>query len=356
MIFEKGMEKTLATYEQWWAGDLNRPIMPIVITGLEPTRKPPEHRYEGMNSFGNPKITPEELIDGVDYEFSCMEFIGDAYPFLNNDHCGAGAMAAFLGADVKLAAGSIWFFPKAELPIEELHLEYDKDNFWFKRTKDVMAEAKLRWGDSVVIGMPDLGGVMDILATFRGTENLLFDLYDSPEEVLRLVGDAEALWHRYYAELSEYVTPGLHTDWSGILSSKRSYMTQSDFSYMLSTEMFDKFVFDELRNTCEFLDRGCYHLDGLGQIPFLDRLMRIKGMDLIQWVPGDGTPATQDWFDLYCKILDAGKHLQIMYDTDHQTLSKLIEHYNSGRNIARMVSRYPISMRKKATEILSKFS
>ena len=117
MVFKKGLAQTLETYELWWEGKLDRPLIPIVLTGLESNRKPPKHPYEWQKSFGDPELSPEDLIDGVDYNLSQMEFIGDAYPCFNMDCSGPGIVAAFLGADVKVDNGFIWFFPKEELPL-----------------------------------------------------------------------------------------------------------------------------------------------------------------------------------------------------------------------------------------------
>ena len=359
MIFNKNMKNVLDTYEKWWAGELNRPLIPIVISGLEPDREPPKNYTEGLGinqkSFGNINISPEEFIDAADYEFSHMEFIGDAYPMLDCTFSGPGIVAAFLGAKLNVETGNIWFYTDKRLPIEELHFDYIEDNFWLNRIKAIMTEGKRRWGDRVIIGLPDLGGVVDILATFRGSENLLMDLYDSPDEVIRAVNEIKLLWHRYYDELRNYTTPGLYTDWSRILSSKRSYMMQCDFSYMLGKDMYIKFIHDELVDTCKFLDRGCYHLDGVGQIPFLDDMLKINGMDLIQWVPGSGPYENLDWFDLFCKVLDAGKHLQIMFDSDYKGFDSVISHYGSGKKIIRGLRYYDVSERDHALSILSKY-
>ena len=46
-----------------------------------------------------------------------------------------------------------------------------------------------KWQGSVVIGMPDLGGVMDVIASLCGTENLLFALMDEPDEVYVTTGE-----------------------------------------------------------------------------------------------------------------------------------------------------------------------
>lgn len=53
------------------------------------------------------------------------------------------------------------------------------------------------------MGMPDLGGVMDILATLSGSESLLYDLYDEPDEVKRVNREIQNIWLRYYQEFSD---------------------------------------------------------------------------------------------------------------------------------------------------------
>ena len=44
-------------------------------------------------------------------------------------------------------------------------------------------------------------------ATLRGTENLLMDLYDEPEEVLRLIGEIETAWYAAYDDFSKILHP-----------------------------------------------------------------------------------------------------------------------------------------------------
>jgi len=203
--------------------------------------------------------------------------------------------------------------------------------------------------------MPDLGGVIDILATFRGTENLLLDLIESPDEVKRAVNEIKVLWHRYYDELLSLMIEGFYTDWSAILSKKRSYMMQCDFCYMLGPDMFEEFILGELTDTSAFLDRSCYHLDGVGQIPFLTGLIETAKMDLIQWVPGDGPHAKKDWSGLYRTVLDSGKHLQIIYDEDFKAMDKLISHYGTGKHITRNTLTKPSSERENVNKLLSNY-
>ena len=50
-----------------------------------------------MNDFS---ITPEQIIDRYDYEFSTYEYALDAYPNMPMHKFGANILAAFLGAEV----------------------------------------------------------------------------------------------------------------------------------------------------------------------------------------------------------------------------------------------------------------
>ena len=67
-----------------------------------------------------------------------------------------------------------------------------------------------------------------------------------------------------------------------------------------------------LTEQCEWLDHSMYHLDGTQAMCHLDALLSIEALDAIEWTPEAGIEGGGDprWFDLYRKILDAGKSLQ----------------------------------------------
>jgi 5-methyltetrahydrofolate--homocysteine methyltransferase len=88
-------------------------------------------------------------------------------------------------------------------------------------------------------------------------------------------------------------------------------MLQSDFSYMISPAMFERFVLPDLMECCEALDHPFYHLDGKGEIPHLDHLLSIQRLKGIQWVPGDGQPPPDCWLPLLQRIRTGGKLCQV---------------------------------------------
>ena len=88
-------------------------------------------------------------------------------------------------------------------------------------------------------------------------------------------------------------------------------MLQCDFSYMISPRMFERFVVPDLSACCETLDHGFYHLDGIGEVPHLNHLLNIARLRGIQWIPGAGQPAPEEWLPLLKRIRDGGKLCQV---------------------------------------------
>jgi 5-methyltetrahydrofolate--homocysteine methyltransferase len=168
-----------------------------------------------------------------------------------------------------------------------------------------------KWHGRVVVSMVDLGGVMDVLQTFRGAENLLMDLYDSPDEVLRCIREIQSMWLLCYRKLNAIMESEAegYSDWWLMYGEKPGYILQSDFSYMIGPDMFRTFVAPELSSTAASMTNAVYHMDGIGQIPHLDQILSIDGIKGIQWVPGSGTPEEQNWDWILERILASGKKL-----------------------------------------------
>lgn len=302
-------------HQAWWRGELSRPLVQVRVReerkDAGPCPAAPVLSQENCTDFSH---TPEALIERLDYELSQTLFLGDSFPIVNFNSFGPGVAAAFCGARLSNESGRVWFFPEEEKPVEEISIRYDPENVWVRRIKDIYRAGGERWKGNVLMTLPDLGGVMDIVATFAGTENLLLALYDEPDQVKRLVGEARtafmAAYRDLYQALEEAGNPGC-SDWDGLYSDAPSYVLQSDFSYMIGPDMFKEFVFDELQASCRELVNVIYHMDGLGQLPHLPQLLKMENLKAIQWVQGDGQRSGAYWMDVYRQIVQSGRGCQV---------------------------------------------
>lgn len=300
------------TYRKWWAGELDRPIVPFVTYGHPSEISPAQGPHLAFPTAWDFSIDPRQFVDTHDAALSSHRWHGEAFPYFPTTAFGPGTMAAFLGCTPVGAPSTVWFKPPREdIPIEELHFEFDENNPCYRRAVNLFEAAMEKWHGSVVVGMVDMGGILDVLQSFRGAENLLMDLYDAPDEVLRCVKELQELWFVYYNKLNAILSPEAegYSQWFRLYGEKPGYILQSDFSYMIGPEMFDTFVAPELASSASRLSNAVYHMDGVGQIPHLDSLLAIDGIKGIQWVPGAGVPEQQNWDELLAKILASGKKL-----------------------------------------------
>lgn len=310
-------ERVRETAERWWAGELRRPLIHVTRKDRDPGRPEPAtpwFKYVASYDFS---ISPDDILDRWDYELSKLRFFGDAFPHAWPNF-GAGVVAAFLGARLEPREETCWFLPPDREESVCMDFRFDPENTWYKRVAEVSRSAVRRWEGMVQVAMTDLGGNLDILSSFRPGEKLLFDLYDHPEDIKWLTWKAHVAWWDYFKALDTIIRPANqgYTAWTPILSEEPFYMLQCDFSYMIGPDMFDEFVKPELAASCKKLDHPFYHLDGPGQLVHLDAILSIPELKGVQWIPGAGSPGVRNWPEVYRKIRDAGKLIQLFGDLD----------------------------------------
>ncbi len=310
---EHGWEAIAQDWSAWWSGELERAL--VVLECVEPQdENTPHYASTFLGNYGL-VLPADELLDLFVPRLEATHYLGDAFPrFWPN--FGPGIVAAFTGASLHAAPDTTWFSPGKAIALNDLHIDLLSDNPWWKRVTSVTRAAVERWGQQLSIGFTDLGGNLDILAHRRGTEQLLLDLVDNPQEVDRLVAETHRLWmHCFEALYALTRTSRGITCWGPCLSPTSGYLLQSDFSYMISPKLFERFVLPDISACCEVLDYPFYHLDGKGEIPHLEMLLAIPRLRGIQWVPGDGQPPAEHWLPLLRRIRASGKLCQVSVST-----------------------------------------
>ena len=352
---DKEWERLRVNYRKWWKGELHRPILPYAVRNRDPGRPAPKNSSLAFSNCLDLDITPEQIIDRLDYDLSCLEFLGDAYPWVTMLYFGPGVLASFIGARPESRRETVWFHPPKSVPASELHFSYDPDNFWLNRIRDIYRAGMRKWGGNVCMAMTDLGGVLDVLASFLTTEGLLYSLVDEPGEILRLVNEIAGIWMLVFEDISEVIRGQQgFSDWGSIFAEKPSYMLQCDFCYMIGPAMFDEFVKGELFRTASKLDKPFYHLDGTGELPHLESLLGVDTIKGIQWVPGDGNALNRDWLELYERISKAGKKIQGHMNFDSR-LDAVVKVLDKPDDLVKFQETYPSEKKQDILKTLSKY-
>lgn len=325
MLYKDDWAQAKERLAAWWDGEIiDRPAMqvlaPRILKGGS-LRILFDESARGHWDFALNPSAPDRAIDKFERWCSKIYFGGEAYPNLWIN-LGAGILGAYLGAEVKFEANTVWFGAQWSSALsrgwDELYgLEFDENNIWWRHTRMITKRALERSKGRFLVGMTDLGGIADILASLRGPQNLLSDFYRKKQDVRVISQKITEIWHRCYDELDGIIRTEMEgsSAWMGIWSPRKWYPIQCDFAAMLSPRLFDELVLPFLREQCQRLDDPVYHLDGPGQLCHVESLLKIPELRGIQWVPGAREDSLGDhcgsrkWFPLYRKILSEGKNL-----------------------------------------------
>ncbi len=270
-------------------------------------------------NFGSPTLEKQWL--DSEYRFSMLNsymeitaYYGEALPNICPNY-GPGVLAAFAGSDFELDNGTVWFDRNPMLKtIESISpLKLNSSSPMWQSLRQL---TNLAFKNDVFLATTDIGGTLDIAASFRGAENILMDLIEYSEEIKKLCDYIDDFWIEIFTKLTDEIGANQdgYTAWLSLWNDKKWYPLQCDLSVMISKEMFNDFVVPSLTKQAKAMDTALYHLDGPGEIQHLDSIMAIKGINAIQWVPmpkpnGYLDNANPEYFPMYRKILENNKSL-----------------------------------------------
>lgn len=315
-MFARGLElaSIQARLEKWWEhGDQETPC--ILIT------TPPQET-------GDIPDTDVLVQWWTDVEFviaremaliNNRKYYGQAVPF-HFANLASSAMAGVLGARMEyLNKETIWAYPTLKTVDEVIDATLDHENFFYRRLREITEESVVRARDHHYVAMFALGGAADNVAGLYGTENMLMDMILKPDRVAQALERSKQLWLSCFEEFSDIIAGSGNrgtVGWAGIWAPGSTFPMQEDCSYMISSEMFDRFCLPHIRDMVESMAYPLYHLDGIGALNHLDSLLEITDLKAIQWVPGAGRERLDGWYDVIGHILDSGKSVQVYSKAD----------------------------------------
>lgn len=249
----------------------------------------------------------------AEYEIAHTYYGADAFPIFEA-HLGPGNLATFIGSEPAFAETTVWYKPCWPDPPEDSEpLVFDPENRWFLTQRDIVDAGVKHSLGRYLVGMPDLIENIDIFASLRDSQKMMLDLVDRPEFVLQKVREINQVWFAAFQHLHELIKDsdgGNAWTYFKIYGPGKTGKLQCDASAMISPRMFKKFVVPVLTEQCDWLDYSMFHLDGTDCMGHLDHLLDIPSLTAIEWTPepkADRPGGHPDWYDLYRRILDAGK-------------------------------------------------
>ena len=354
--YKVNMEAAKEKFRNYWAHkNTGRPLMCVIARRPEVEQysdgTPVEGGYLDQICQGKYYNMPEELkwkdmedkyqnpqriVDRYRYFCQTHAFLGESFPNLNIDF-GPGSLASYLGSEIGFKEDTVWFNKCLDGWDGVPKLTFDPENKWFKKHIQLAKDCQALAGDDFYVDMPDLMENIDVLASLRGAQDILFDLLDEPEMIGERIQEVTDIYYEYYDRFYDVIKDeeggNAYTVFQ-IWGPGRTVKLQCDFSAMMSPEDFRKYIQPSLRSQSENVDHVLYHLDGPAAIKHMDALMEIEGIDALQWTSGDAGPdgTLPDWDVIYDKAIAAGKSIWVkVYSGEFEDWI---------RNVDRIVNKY----------------
>ncbi len=260
-------------------------------------------------------MDPQYVAERIYYEMAHKVWPADVLPVAWAD-IGTVTLAPYLGAIPKYEKDNIWYGPCITNPDTHPAVVFDPAHPYSQAIEAVLRKTVEYSRGRYFVGLPAIVPNLDVLAELRGTENLLMDMIERPAWVHEKLQEIEVAYKQVFDSLYEIIKDedgSMAFGYFMLWGPGKTGLLQCDTAAMFSPKMFDEFVLPYLRQSVEYLDYSMYHVDGHQCLGDVDSLLEIEGLDAIEWTPDPQVPpgGAPHWYDLYKKILGAGKSVWV---------------------------------------------
>ncbi len=308
----KNIAEVADRFNGWWLHQpQDRPLLELRVKPTVNRSDKPEHL-----TWREWALDADARCDEAVHLLRHTPFVAETLPVFR-PNVGPDLIAAPYGVEIEFAESTSW----ARHTLDDISdwagirlRQPDFDNP-YNRAIDRMTESGLmRGAGEVLVGLPDLHGTYDLMVSLRGPENLCMDMVDDPA-LIHEVGMHLAEFYRHSLERAwqPFAAVGHPaTTWTQFLHDGLAFVASCDFLCLISVDMAREHIEPTFDIENRGVERIIFHLDGPGALRHLDWLLARDDLHAIQWVYGAGNGPAMRWVDVYRRILDAGKSIQVL--------------------------------------------
>lgn len=310
--YKPDWEETKERYKAWWAGEVLDRCAVSVTAPLDgiPDESPPKMPEDPVQRW-----TDLDYIERRnEYTHRRTFYGGESFPKWCGGHPGHAEIPTFVGCPITLDHRTGWIDPiltDDNWNIRSLKINYE--GHWWKFAIEQLYRAKSVSPGKSIPCIGAFGASGDNLSALRGSNKLLYDLYDCPERILHAELYLTDMWIEVYGTFYEIIKEPAEgsTCWFNLWAPGKFYAAQNDFSYMISSEMFEKLFLPAIEKQLNFLDYVVYHVDGIEAFRHVPLLCELEHLQAIQILPGTGKPSPLHYMDVLKYVQSHRKNLHI---------------------------------------------
>jgi len=314
MTWKPNFDESKKHYTDWWnhKGIVLSMWEHLDKEGIPYDMVSPPSSPRDINQFW---FDPQWRAEYLHYCMSRYSYMADILPIANTQ-LGPGSLAAILGAELEGREDTIWIRENADF---DGKIAFDVNNKWWQLHKDLLIACKEKAQAHYMVGCPDLVEGLDVLASLKGSDNVLMDLIMDPDNTLKQLQEINNAYFDVFDRIYDIINVNgeMAFCYFSLWAPGKVSKLQVDISIMISEDDFRTFCKPFLQEQCNRIDYTLYHLDGVDAIRHLDTVLELENLNAIQWTPGYGQPqgGNKQWYDLYKKILASGKSVMANWVT-----------------------------------------
>jgi len=309
-MIREGWEQSQRRFEALWHNErLDRNTVAIQL--IDDPQKPFLDELLPLSEEHRRFMDETFIYEMLREQMARVRFYGDAFPCMTL-YLGTCAHGAYTKkVDYSVSSGSVWLHPVMDDITDTL--QFDENAEFLQATTRIIKHLTAHNSREYLIGNTDNCSSLDTLSSLRGVDNLLVDMLTEPEAVESQIAVLQNILCRTENGFAEPLLAtnggGTVTEFMHLWSDGYHHQLQCDMAAMISPALFERFAVPELSDAARWMKRVVYHLDGQEQIRFLDMILSIDNIQLIQWTPVAGQPPTSAFIPELKRIQAAGKGL-----------------------------------------------
>ena len=310
-VTNKDWESARKRFDAFWECEmLDRPCFYITCdTENENPLTPARPQIETPFTKEEDKIAAEQFSREFREEYRKKRFYAEALPNMYPNWEGISAM---YGCKVKDFGNNFGILPA----IDSIY-DFDPSilDIGHPEVRSLLEKLEHYAANSAgegLIGLPPLGNAGDTLAKIVGYTNLIADLAEDPDAVIKAEEAMADFWCLLYDKVYDVITKYQEgtCSWLPTWYKGRGALIEFDFSAMINPEHYERYLPSLIRRASH-VEKSIYHLDGTLALRHIDLILGIRELDAIQWEPGVQCENILEWIPLMQKIQAAGKALYV---------------------------------------------
>ncbi len=233
--------------------------------------------------------------------------VGDDAFWVASPFFGIPWLEAVLGCPVYYSGETFWADPIWPEWPAEIELPRPEGNAWLEKLLEFTRALAGRAGGRYGVAMTLMRGPSDLAAAVRGHEAMIYDLYDHPDELRRLVEVATDVWidvARRQLDAIPALAGGYVSNFYRVWAPDRIVFTQEDASASFSPDLFRRFLLPADRRITAAFPYSIMHVHSPTTWP-VDQWLGVDSLSCVEINYDNNGPRLPELKPLLRKIQEA---------------------------------------------------